>query len=309
MDVRVQEHVGGRDIDTLIECKDYNPATTGPVGIELVDAFDSKLRDLSMPFGAIVSNAGFTDGALQKAGRLGISALSVMRQGDSRIRFQVSEYIYLRRVTITAWNLAVPFQSEVFSRTPLESIRVNGLPLFEWLVHRTMLFLGINPIMRGTYSAPYHFSSPIVLECHGGTVETSEMTLTVTVSGAWFEQKVHLDSTTAIYDWARRRARLPKGSGTLQVRGLDFATAVRVQLPPPRYLQPDALRGGEVDLTFAMFQRFPVNGRAMPELEALLPADDLDVILKTVSTDLYESDPAFTDDTGLPMPTDTPATS
>jgi hypothetical protein len=44
LDVHVVEAVGGRTYHGVIECKDFNPATTGPVGIGYVDALESKQR-------------------------------------------------------------------------------------------------------------------------------------------------------------------------------------------------------------------------------------------------------------------------
>ncbi|MGE0100502.1 MAG: restriction endonuclease [Hydrogenophaga sp.] len=51
----------------LIECKDFDPQKTGPVGISYIDALDSKRRDLNATFAMICSNSGFTKDAINKA--------------------------------------------------------------------------------------------------------------------------------------------------------------------------------------------------------------------------------------------------
>lgn len=71
MDVHVIGSVNGKDFSILIECKDYDLSTTGKVGIEYVDAIDSKRQDLKIDLAMICSNSGFTEGALRKAKRLG----------------------------------------------------------------------------------------------------------------------------------------------------------------------------------------------------------------------------------------------
>lgn len=50
----------------MIECKDYKPHSTGPIGVEYVDAIDSKRRDLRLDAVLICSNGGFTDVAIPK---------------------------------------------------------------------------------------------------------------------------------------------------------------------------------------------------------------------------------------------------
>jgi hypothetical protein len=53
------ENPGPPLLKVLVECKDFDPRTTGPVGIGYVDAIDSKRRDLSATHAIICSHAGF----------------------------------------------------------------------------------------------------------------------------------------------------------------------------------------------------------------------------------------------------------
>jgi hypothetical protein len=98
LDVLIEGTAEGRPTKGIIECKDFNPKTTGPVGINYVDALDSKRHDIGAHFSILCSNAGFTSDAIRKAKRVGIGLISLMRKGDSRVRFAVVEEIYTRKV-------------------------------------------------------------------------------------------------------------------------------------------------------------------------------------------------------------------
>lgn len=80
LDVLIEGTADGRQTKGLIECKDFNPGTTGPVGIAYVDALESKRRDIGADVSLICSNAGFTVDALRKAKRVGIGLISLMKR-------------------------------------------------------------------------------------------------------------------------------------------------------------------------------------------------------------------------------------
>ena len=99
-DVSIDGTVNGAPYKALVECKDYDRETTGPVGIGVVDALDSKRRDLGVQIAIICSNAGFTEPATRKAKRVGIVLIGLFRQTDGRIRHQLIEQVYFRRLKI-----------------------------------------------------------------------------------------------------------------------------------------------------------------------------------------------------------------
>src|SRR2546427_10431949 len=82
LDVLIEGSVEGVRRRVLVECKDFNPNTTGPVGIRFVDALESKRRDLAADVSFICSNAGFTTDAIRKAKRVGIGLIAVLRERD-----------------------------------------------------------------------------------------------------------------------------------------------------------------------------------------------------------------------------------
>jgi hypothetical protein len=90
LDVFISGMTDGRHRRVLVECKDFDPKTSGPIGIAYVDALESKRRDLDVDVSLICSNAGFTADAASKARRVGIGLMAVMKKGDRRIRIAVT---------------------------------------------------------------------------------------------------------------------------------------------------------------------------------------------------------------------------
>ena len=79
-----------------IECKDWSD----PVGIAVVDALDSKRRDIGADRSIIFSNSGFTNPALLKAARVGIELASALRAGDSKVRLEIHKRVVAKRLSV-----------------------------------------------------------------------------------------------------------------------------------------------------------------------------------------------------------------
>jgi hypothetical protein len=93
----------GREVDVQLvdpnqydfvafECKDH----TRPIDIPFIEAFSTKLTDIGATRGAMVSNSGFTDGALKMASKLGIDTLALVDTGDSAVRTRVAATTLVR---------------------------------------------------------------------------------------------------------------------------------------------------------------------------------------------------------------------
>jgi hypothetical protein len=100
MDVSIEGQVNGCPIRVVIECKDFDLHKTGKVGRPFVDALDSKRHDLGVDAAFICSNSGFTEDALSKARRKGIGMISVLAEGDARVKAIIEKEIYFRKIAI-----------------------------------------------------------------------------------------------------------------------------------------------------------------------------------------------------------------
>lgn len=80
-DLVIEKEIPGLGAQQVaVECKDYKKR----VGVELLDAFTSKIRDFGMQ-GIFVNRAGYTKTAYRKAKRLGIQLLT-LNDGPERLR-------------------------------------------------------------------------------------------------------------------------------------------------------------------------------------------------------------------------------
>jgi len=166
LDVLIEGSVEGVRRRVLVECKDFNPNTTGPVGIRFVDALESKRRDLAADVSFICSNAGFTTDAIRKAKRVGIGLIAVLRERDHRIRFQVREEIYIRRVTVQTLTIGLQTEPAVkLDGVPFEAITFKGVSVGNWVLRRALLLIGSNPIVAGTFKATHMLRAPWNLTC------------------------------------------------------------------------------------------------------------------------------------------------
>jgi hypothetical protein len=103
LDVVVRGTVEGVPFFVQIECKDWSE----PVGIAVVDALDSKRRDLGADKAIIYSNSGFTEPALRKASRVGIDMASALKAGDELIRVTIQKHLVAKRLSIDTMRVVL----------------------------------------------------------------------------------------------------------------------------------------------------------------------------------------------------------
>ncbi len=291
-DVLVTGTVDGTERRVLIECKDYNPATTGPVGIEVVDALESKRRDLETHVAMICSNSGFTVPAVDKAARTGIFLIGVMRKGDTRIRFLVHEPHYTRRVrverievTLRSLGSLVKLPGDTF-----DSVRVDGAPLLNWVKTRAMHLISVNPVANGVLGQMGRLTSPVSIDTSDGARTIDEINFEMTITGGWYASDVTLDATAGLYDWLRRRVRLAPPGGELSITGIPFQGGEPVDMPPDAFLDRD-IQEGEI-----RFGTLNIEGGAylaiegdVPKLDDLLHPDDVDALVRDIPAAVIRS--------------------
>ncbi len=273
LDVTIEGTVGGIARKAIIECKDYNPKKTGPVGVEIVDALVTKQRLVSADVAMICSNAGFTSQALREAKGEGIGLISVMRAGDSRIRFQVEEEIYTRRIKVDSINLRVhlPEQLSVdLSGVPSDAITFRGAPLIGWACQRASLLIGSNPIVAGSFTVTHRLKEPVRFDVPSGSVIVIQIDVTVRISGGWYAHRVTLDAKAGIYDWLRRRVRLAPGTNQLFIKDIDILNGGEAiaRPPDPDLGFSDNFAPGEVAV-------WPMSVSGLDSSEPVPPIDDL----------------------------------
>src|SRR5262249_40509461 len=133
LDVEVRGTVNESPCFILIECKDW----ADPVGIGVVDALDSKRRDLNADRAIIYSNSGFTAPALRKAARVGIETASALKAGDERIKPIIQRELIAKRLSIDSMRASLhsfPQETlEIEKDWQISRLLYNDLPAINWI--------------------------------------------------------------------------------------------------------------------------------------------------------------------------------
>ena len=292
LDVQVTAIVDGVRRRALIECKDFNPRTTGPVGITLIDALESKRRDLKLDVAFICSNAGFTADAIRKARRVGIGLFAILREKDERIRFQVSEEIYFRKVKVERLTFTcTPLTTQNPDVRPINcsSLSWAGVPVENWLISRAVLLLGANPIVNGNYTATYALCKPLPFEHSAGLIALTTLALKMKLSGGWFAQQVTLDATSGIYDWLGKCFRLTPGPGRFLLHNVDLTSGEPIVRPPDSEIHfLKNVPPGAFKMRMLLYEGIEIR-KPVPPLDDLIVKDDLTLIIPNLPPEAYVS--------------------
>lgn len=290
LDVHIIGTYEGQERRILIECKDFNPASTGPVGIRYIDALESKSRDLGFHFSAICSNAGFTINAIRKASRVGIGLIAVMKKGDKRIRFAVTEEIYTRKVHVNELKISLEGPEPILLEGMKgEVILFNGMPVVNWVMNRAMLIIGGNPIVAGSYTDRFPLTQKLSFTLPSGSVLVSQLNYHIKISGGWFAQQVTLDATHGIYDWLRHRVRLAPGPGKFLIQGVDVHAGSPIEQPPTREIESySQIAPGEFQAKL-LFLTGLETPDSVPDIEKYIRPEDLDLRIPDLLEDAYIS--------------------
>jgi hypothetical protein len=295
MDVLIEDVVDGRHVKVMVECKDYKPKTQRPLGIEFVDAIAGKVPDLNLTTAAICSNAGFTEGAIRKASRLGIGLVGVMRQGDERIRVKIVEEAYVRNIIPTFgrfefYTVGVP-QHAIDPAT----VSFAGERVLDLLDRRLSFYLMHNPrVVRASFKDLLRFSEPLTFTYSTGTFQATALALPIEFAGAWYRHLVTYDATNGAFDWIRRRIRITDGPTEVSIGDIDFERGGDyVSQPPEGFFAP--IERAEIDFRMVyVHNALPHSkGANSHAIERFLLAGDLGAQIPFASEDNWTSTPGF----------------
>lgn len=284
MDVLVQGTISGVNYSLVIECKDYNPKTTGKVGIEYIDALDSKKQDLGVDAAMICSNSGFTADAIRKAKRKHIGVISILKAGDSRIKAIIEEEIYTRRIKIE--SITTTFRGDVRSVPRVEDITFHGLPVINWVMNRILNFITINPLGSANLLDSCHFKVPITMDFLGIPTLIEGIDIYFSVKTKWMSQIVIIDASLGMYDYIRGKIRLVPGHSYI-IRDVNFDTGIPIEFIPQRDELGAGLLPGEikVDLMFVEGLNM-VAPEMIPDVDEFIVPEDLELKLEEPKNEL-----------------------
>jgi hypothetical protein len=285
-DVFVEGTVSGALLRVLIECKDFDPQTTGPVGIAFIDALESKRHDVICDVAILCSNAGFTADALRKAARVGIGTISVMRQGDQRVRFAVHERIYSRLLKVESLSVGLEGPNPAaFSGVPPEAVTFQGTSVVSWVKEKLIVMLGLNPIVKGSICGSFVMREPVAFQLPAGPAFVTRVLFQVELSGGWRAHDLTLDATNAVYDWLRRRVRVAPGPGQFKIRDFNPRGGDPIVRPPDWLVDSwRSIKKGELYLQLLLVEGLP-HPAGNHALDSHVVPADLDMSMPTLPPD------------------------
>ncbi len=255
----------------LIECKDWGR----PIGIGAIDALESKRRDLGVSLAMICSNSGFTVAAIRKAARVGIPVLSALIEGDSRIRIEVEEEIFTKRINIarldSTWQFLVPNAQELFGPgTTARDLLVDDRLAGAWVRDKAITFAATSAESRQVV-VKYSFKEPVLLHVREIVVPAKGVDLTMNVTIQWCSQVVQIGASSGMYDYLRERVVFGPGAGQYLLKNVDFNKWSPLAHVPPELLTPPTPREREMVVCLAIVTGMDVYDDA--------PAPTLDLLV------------------------------
>jgi hypothetical protein len=202
VDVLVTGSFRGASIKFLFECKDYSGKRR--MGIGIIDAFDSKLRDLEAFGGVICSNADFSEPARTKAKRLGIGLMAIVKE-NAGASFEVYDLYERREVQGSVENGKISVSLEKPQELPggfFDSPRIGSNSIVQLAAQIHYWGVIVHPIVNGRPVFRYKFLEPLAvgLESNGIT----EIIVTGDISGVWLRNKVKIATEEGLYNWLSR---------------------------------------------------------------------------------------------------------
>lgn len=280
VDIEVRSVVDGKQTLTAIDVVELPPAKKA--GIETIDAADSKRTDINADNFLVCSNTGFDEAAIRKAKRKRIGVISVLRQGDQRVKAVIEEEIYLRKIDVAPITFTYDAATQKDGKRlrklkpTLHALRYQDWSVDAWLQERIMEILVLNPYADKPIRVIFKLKQPSPFSINGQQIELKSISVTFHPKVQWLSQTVQIDATMGIYDYVRGRVRLAGGTQQYTLKDVNFDTAVPMASPPSISDLGVGLRPGEIDLGLMMLSGLNMSNQKSPsKFSELIRPEDL----------------------------------
>lgn len=285
LDVVVRPNEADRLPTVVIECKDWNR----PIGIAFIDALDSKRRDLGMSIAMICSNSGFTSDALRKAARVGIPALSVLIEGDKRIRVVVREQIYTRTVEFvrhgpTFLHPDLPNDQKKVLAGPVYTKEWSycGKSLEAWIAAKLLRVAGVATRSR-SFLLKCQFLEPLPFEIRGLIIGVSRIDIQASFTVQWMTQVAEIGASQGMYDYLRKVVAVGPGRYQFHLKNVNtqhWGTPVGIEDVPAHLLIPLDERPNPgaplLEMTLGLVKNMPQSDpKEAPDLHRFICSEEI----------------------------------
>lgn len=273
MDVSVVGAIDGKRQFVLIECKDW----TRPIGIGVIDALESKRRDLQADLAILYSNSGFTRQALRKAQRVGIKATSALAHGDERIKVKLQGNWIAKALSIDSWNF-IFFPSEPSDFNLPQNFGPGDLtyhdrPVVNWFATISTEILREHEDAT-TIQVVYAFREVCEFSFLGIPLRLRGLGFLLKCSKKWLSQIVEADVTLGLYDHMRQRVVIPDQQGYM-LGPIDPQKWEEIE----EGWTDDDIEQGTFDLQMTLYNPVRlIEGRDAPDIDALIAEKEMKVL-------------------------------
>lgn len=209
MDVEVRYFFEGEERLVLVECKDWK----NKIGVEIIDALESKRRDLSAYEAVIFGNSFFTDGALRKAERVGIRVLSALKKDDEGVKIRLRRLQIFESVSVDKFALRFLFKEKVDVNEESFDIRdvfFEEIPMAHFFHKESQNIL--NDLSSSKkITVGYFFKEPIVFHINNEEIKPIGMACTYLCTKKYLGQEISEDVTLGCFDHLKKNVTIPDG--------------------------------------------------------------------------------------------------
>jgi len=283
---------GRRDLDVVIrlkgasaplaviECKDWNR----PIGIGLIDALESKRRDIGASAVMICSNSGYTADALRKAARVGIPALAALIEGDNRIRVVVKEQIYTRMVEFIHHGPNLHHQElneaqkAALAGAFTKEFTYAGKSLEPWVSGRLLNVASVATRPK-SFQTKVGFREPIEIDVRGIKLCVSGIDIRAAFTVQWMTQVAEIGVSHGMYDYLRKVLVIGPGPHQFHLKNVNSETwgePIAIEDVPPRLLIPLDQRTVVGIMELAMIKNIPqADPKDAPDLQGYIATEEI----------------------------------
>jgi hypothetical protein len=273
VDVEVRGDPDGKPFFLLIECKDWRD----PVGIEAIDALDSKRKDLQADRCMICSNSGFTKKALRKAERLGIQSVALLSAGNKAVRLEVSRELVVKALAVERWSIILfPIAESNFvfpDQWDGRELYYQTSPVLNWFADKSVDLLRQSD-GASTVTMKFAFKNLTVFTLEEVTVTLLGIQLNLTCSKKWLSQTVKEDVSIGYYDYFKKRITVPPKQ-FFAIGPSDQEAWEEISEPPERKepeLEPGSFR---LDLTTLFKPIVKREGVETPRIDDIISEKEI----------------------------------
>ncbi len=156
--------------------------------ITFVDAADSKRAEIKADATLLCSNTGFEQDAISKAKRKHIGLISVLRQGDNRVKAVIEEEIYLRKIDINpvkiTWN-----GDDLQNLNPdIQVLEYGGGSVAAWAQVKAFQLAALNPEVTFGIKKTFNFKAPTDFYKRGKRIRLRSVAVSFVPHTQWFSE-------------------------------------------------------------------------------------------------------------------------